>query len=130
MRTLTTTVARVLFAVPFAIFGLFHFMGASQMAGMVPLPGGVFWVYFTGAALIAAAIAIMFNIMGKLASLLLALMLLIFILSIHLPGVIGAADQQAMQQSMMSLLKDMGLMAGALTYAGIFASEVPERKVA
>ena len=45
MKLLTTTVARYVFAIPFGIFGLFHFMNASQMAGMVPLPGGVVWVY-------------------------------------------------------------------------------------
>ncbi|RMF61025.1 MAG: DoxX family protein, partial [Calditrichaeota bacterium] len=35
MQTLTTTVARVLFALPFGIFGLFHLMNGSQMSGMV-----------------------------------------------------------------------------------------------
>ena len=43
MKILTTTIARIIFAIPFLIFGLNHFMKADMMAGMVPsfLPGGV-----------------------------------------------------------------------------------------
>ena len=37
---------------------VFHIMGADKMAGMVPIPGGVFWVYFTGVAMIAAGVSI------------------------------------------------------------------------
>ena len=51
-----------LFALPMAVFGIMHFMAGEAMAGMVPIPGGVIWVYLTGAALIAAAVAI---IIGK-----------------------------------------------------------------
>jgi len=120
MKTLTTTVARILFALPFGIFGLLHFMGAEGMAGMVPIPGGVIWIYITGIALIAAAIAIIAKKMGKLACLLLALLLLIFILAIDAPGL---GNEATMQMSMMSLLKNIGLMGGALTYAGIFSEE-------
>lgn len=58
MQMLTSTVARILFALPFLVFGLMHFVGADSMAGMVPVPGGVFWVYLTGVAMVAAAVAI------------------------------------------------------------------------
>ncbi len=119
MKALTTNVARILFAVPFLIFGLLHFMNGSAMAGMVPsfIPGGVFWVYLVGIALIAASVSIMTQKMAKMASLGLAAMLAVFILTIHLPGVMNEAT---MQMSMPNLLKDLGLMAGALTWAGIF----------
>ncbi len=123
MKILTTLVARILFGAPFAIFGLFHFMAASKMANMVPLPGGQFWVYVTGVALIAASIAILSKKMGKIAMLLLALMLIIFVVTIHIPSVMGAESQQAMMQSMTNLLKDIALAGGALTYAGIFETE-------
>src|SRR5258708_24216225 len=85
MKTLTTTLGRVLFALPFAIFGLSHFFEARAMAGYVPVPGGVFWVYFTGLALIAGSIGILTKIMGKWAALGLAALLATFILTIHLP---------------------------------------------
>lgn len=119
MKTLTTKVARILFAMPFGIFGLMHLMGADKMTGMVPIPGGAFWVYITGLALMAAAIAIIINKKGKMASLLLALMLLMFIMMIHIPGAVNAANDQLMMMAMSSMLKDLGLMGGALTYAGI-----------
>ena len=44
----------------------------------------------------------------------------IFILALHVPGL---GDEATMQMSMVSLLKDMGLMAGALIYAGIFSEQ-------
>ena len=112
MQLLTKTVSRYLFAIPFIIFGIFHFMNAGGMAGMVPgwLPGGVFWVYLTGLALIVAPISLFIGKKDKLAMLLLALMLVIFALLVHLPG--G-------QSSMPNLLKDLSLAGAALTWAGL-----------
>ncbi len=107
-----TGLGKYLFALPILVFGLFHFMNAQGMAGMVPLPGGVFWVYLTGVALLAAGVAILLGKYDKLAAVLLGLMLVIFALSIHLPGVMGGN-----QSSMPSLLKDLAMAGGALMYA-------------
>lgn len=111
-------VGRYLFALPFGIFGLFHFMNAGQMAGMVPIPGGVFWVYLTGIALLAACISILFEKKARLACILLGVMLLIFVLTIHLPGVLGEGGQTAMTM----LLKDTVMAGGAWVLAGQFTS--------
>ena len=118
-EVLTTTVARYLYAIPFRIFGVMHFINGSQMAGYVPsfIPGGVFWVYLVGVALIAACVSIIIEKYTKLACLLLALLLIIFVLSMHLPGIIGAADDAAMAAAMSSLLKDSALAGGALLLA-------------
>jgi len=129
MKALTTTVARILFAIPFGIFGLLHFMNASMMKGYVPIPGGVFWVYLTGIALLAACISILTGKMGKLSSLLLAAFLAIVILTIHIPGLMKAADQTAMAMTMTNFLKDIALMGAALTYSGIFAEQESGAKV-
>lgn len=51
MELLTSKISRYLYAIPFILFGVFHFLGAGDMAGMVPIPGGVFWVYLTGLAI-------------------------------------------------------------------------------
>ncbi len=115
MQVLTTTVARILFAVPFVIFGLFHFMNGAAMAGMVPVPGGVFWVYFTGAAMVAAGVAILAGQYARLACLLLALLLLIYVVTVHLPGAI-----EGNQQAITSLLKDLALAGGALAVGNQF----------
>jgi len=106
---------KFLLALPLAVFGVFHFLGANDMAGMVPsyLPGGVIWVYLTGAALVAASAAILLDKMAKLACVLLAVMLVVFVLTIHLQGAMSG-DQSATA----SLLKDLAIAGGALIYAG------------
>jgi len=116
---LTNTIARVLFALPLGIFGLLHFMNSGGMSMMVPsfIPGGVFWVYVTGIALLAAAVAIIINRrFASLAALLLGVMLLIFALTIHLPGVM---NPEMMMSAMPNLLKDTALAGGAFAFAGI-----------
>ena len=120
MKLITTVLARVLFSLPIAIFGIFHFMDAEGMAEMVPswIPGGVFWVYLTGLALIVAAVSIISNKKAKLASLLLAALLFIFVLLIWIPQ-LGSYHEQEAMTAMSMLLKDIGLIGGALIIAGI-----------
>ncbi len=120
--TLTGKIARIIFAVPFAIFGIFHFMNAGAMSGMLPgWPFAEILVYFTGLCLIAAAFAIIFNKYARLASLLLALLLLIIVLFVHMPGL---SDPDMMQRSMSAILKDVSLLGGALMVAGILDNNV------
>lgn len=110
-------IGRIMFAVPFAIFGMMHFMAAGDMAGMVPawVPGGVFWVYVTGLALAAAAVSLITKKHIYLASLLLAVLLIVFVLTVHLPSMMGGN-----QMAMPSIMKDMSLAGGALLIAGLF----------
>ncbi len=105
---------RYIFAIPFLIFGIMHFMNADAMAGMTPF-GGVAMVYITGLALVAAAISIFIGKLDKLACVLLALMLILFVILIHAPGL---GDEATMQSSMSGLLKDFALAGGALLCAG------------
>ena len=113
MTVLTGSVPRIAFAVVMGIFGLFHFTGGEAMAGMVPIPGGIIWVYITGLALIAAAVSIITGKMAKTGSLLLGIMLLIFALTIHLPSVLDGN-----QASMFNFLKDITLASCALIISG------------
>ena len=115
-----TTIGRILYAVPFAIFGMMHFMMGSAMAGMVPsfVPGGVFWVYLTGLALLAATVSIITKKQIVLTTLLLGALMFIFVLTIHLPALIGG-DQMAMS----SVLKDISLGGAALYLAGVYSKE-------
>ena len=110
MEFLTKTLGRIIFALPFAVFGFMHLSAGKNMAGMVPVPGGVFWIYFTGIALIAASLGIIFKY-AKYALLGLALLLVLFALTIHLPGLPA-------QSSLLSFLKDLALAGAALTLAG------------
>ena len=110
-QILSHGVLRVIFAIPFAVFGIMHLMKADMMQGMVPsyVPGGVIWVYITGALLIVGAAGLILNKSAQLAGLLLGGLMLVFILTIHLPHFLGG-DQSAMG----SLMKDLALMGAAL----------------
>ena len=106
---------KYIFAIPFLVFGLFHFMNAEAMSAMAP--GGKIVVYISGVALILAAVSIVIGKLDKLACLLLALLLLLIIALVHVPGMMNAADEMAKQASMSMMLKDIGLMGGALLAA-------------
>lgn len=107
-------IGKYLYAIPMVIFGLFHFLNATAMAGMVPIPGGVFWIYLTGLSLILAGISIIIQKLDEWSSFLLAVMLLVFVLTIHLPGVLAGGEMA--QMYMTNLLKDLALAGGALIY--------------
>jgi uncharacterized membrane protein len=83
--------ARWTYALALPMFGLHHFLanGATQA---VPawLPFRVEWLYLTGAAHIAAGIALLLGIVPRLAATLEAIMIGAFVLLVHVPGVIGA----------------------------------------
>lgn len=109
-----TQAAVVLYAIIWALFGINHLLNAGEMAGMVPLPGGAFWVYLTGVAMILAAVAIIFNIQARLAGYLLAVMLLVFIFMVHVPGLM-----KGNLMAPVSILKDLGLLCAAIIIANI-----------
>ncbi len=120
MDTLTKKGGRIIFGIPFLVFGMLHLMNASDMAGMINnLPAAEFFVYLSGIGLLLGGIAIIINKYSHLAALLLALELLLFILLIHIPGLMNAPNDMAMQMAMSNFLKDFGLMGGALVIAGI-----------
>lgn len=110
---------RYIFTIPLIMFGINHLTMADLMAGMVPVPGGAFWVYFTGVAMLAAAVAIITNFkgLGSLAAFLAGVLILVYVLAIHLPGVISAKDALARMTPMMATLKDLGMVGGAWAIA-------------
>ncbi len=119
MDKLLSHIGRIIFAIPFLLFGANHLMSAGQMAPMVPayIPGGVFWIYFTGAAMVLAALAIITGNKGRIACFGLAVMLLVFIVTVHFPGL---SNPQMKMMSMINLLKDTALMGACLFMAGTF----------
>lgn len=116
LSALTGPVARVLFALPFFVFGISHFAMPGQLAGTVPefLPGSVVWVYATGVVHLAASTAIMANRLVRAAGVLLAVMLLTFVATIHLPALLGTGGAGT---AMTNVLKDTALAGGALLAA-------------
>src|SRR4051812_26541143 len=82
---------QILFALPWIVFGIQHFMYAEFVATLVPafMPFKLFWAYFTGLAMIETANSFIFNKLSALAAILLAAMLIGFILLIHVFTVSG-----------------------------------------
>lgn len=114
-----TTIGRILFALPFGVFGLNHFLMIDFFTEQFSffIPGTGFSILLTGAGLILASISIIIKKYIKLACLLLALMLFIFIAAIHIPKLF---DEGTRVMAMFALLKDTALMGGALMIAGIY----------
>jgi len=108
---------RILFGLPMAVFGIMHFINGGMMTGMVWLPGGIFWVYLTGVALIAAAISFTVNKYTLWAAWGLVLFLFLTAFTVHLPGWVGGNAS-----SMSGFLKDASLMGAALYFTGVFSN--------
>jgi uncharacterized membrane protein len=75
-------------AVPLAMFAMEHFLAAHALAQIVPkwLPGPLFWTYFVGAALLAAAISFIAWRCIRWSAALLALLFLIIVATVDLPN--------------------------------------------
>ncbi len=117
-ENLAISLGRILFAVPFLIFGILHFLQGGAMAGVVPswMPGSVIWVYLTGAANLAAGLSIALDRYVRVAAIALVAMLVLFIVTVHLPGVLAEGSSQ---MALTNLLKDVGLAGGALMLLGL-----------
>jgi len=74
-----------------AAFAAEHFLSARNLMGMVPkwLPGPLFWTYFFGAALLAAAVSFLAWRWVRWSGLLLALFFLIIVVTLDLPNVLS-----------------------------------------
>jgi uncharacterized membrane protein len=129
-----TTIGRILFALPFGILGLNHFLMKSYYLGMVStfIPGGGYTIIITGLALIAACISIIAKKYIQLSCMLLALLLFIFILTIHVPALFDPTEVTILSMhtkfstlAFIELLKDASLMGGALMIAGMYKDDKP-----
>lgn len=121
-----TTAGRFLFAIPFALFGLNHFLMLDYYLGMLTsfIPFGAYTIVLTGLLLIGISISIMTRLYIKQAAYTLAALLLIFILAIHVPNLLSADDRTV---ALITLLKDTSLLGGSLMIAGI-CQEKPASK--
>jgi uncharacterized membrane protein len=75
-------------AVALAIFSAEHFLAARELSVIVPrwMPGSLFWTYFVGAALLAAAISFLAWRYVRWSAALLAVLFLIIVATIDLPN--------------------------------------------
>jgi len=123
-----TTIGRILFALPFAVFGINHFLMMDYYMGILTsfIPKTGFIMILTGIMLILASISIITKKFVTISTLLLALLLFVFIVTIHLPHLVHGVDTTT---TLIALLKDISLMGGSLMIAGIYSEEqTPNKK--
>ena len=82
------TLGNLCFAVPLAVFGTLHLFAPDFVKDLVPkyMPGRMFWVYFVGVALIAAALSIATKIGVRWSGLLVGIMMFMFVGMLYLPS--------------------------------------------
>lgn len=115
------TLGRTFVAAALAAFGTEHMFAAKFIMLGVPawMPFRLFWAYFVGAALIAAALSLALNRCVKWSSLLAAIMILIFVLTIHIPNTIALPhDRFLWIVSARDLCFSAGMAALAASYWG------------
>jgi len=83
---------RVALAVPIAVFGSEHLTSPRAIMQLVPvwMPGKLFWTYFVGVALIAAALSFIFRVGIRWSATLLGIMFFCFVAMMDLPASIAA----------------------------------------
>jgi uncharacterized membrane protein len=103
-------------AAPLATFGADHLILAPLVARMIPpwIPLHLFWAYFVGVALLAAAVSLVLGKHVRLSSTLLGVMFVLFVLSMHLPNAVAnPGDRFAWAVA----LRDLAFGGGALAFA-------------
>jgi uncharacterized membrane protein len=104
------------FAFTMAVFGAQHFTVGKFVAMLVPkwIPWHLFWTYFIGTALIAAALSIVTRIQARLSASLLGLMLFLFVVLMHIPNLLGHAYDRI---QLATVFRDLSFSGGALAFA-------------
>jgi putative oxidoreductase len=117
-----TTIGRILFALPFALFGINHFLMTDYYVGMLTsfIPFGAYTIILTGIMLIITSISIITKQYVRFSTLVLAFLLFMFIVTIHIPHLIQGRDTTI---TLIALLKDISLLGGSLMIAGIYSGK-------
>ena len=82
----------ILFSLTIISFSIDHFLYAKQAADYVPswVPYHLFWMYFTGTALIGSGLAIILKMKSGAIATLLGIMILAWFIMLHIPRVIAS----------------------------------------
>jgi uncharacterized membrane protein len=104
-------------AVALAMFATEHFLAAHGLSGIVPrwLPGALFWTYFVGVALLAAAVSLIAWRCVRWSASLLALLFFIIVATVDLPNLPGHIHERLFWTLTM---RETCFAAGAMVLAG------------
>jgi uncharacterized membrane protein YphA (DoxX/SURF4 family) len=96
---LATCAGRHFFAVMLFIYGIDHFLYAGFVHTLVPgwIPYPLFWNYFSGVALLSAAVSIATGWWLRLSGTLLACMLFSWLLILHIPKMLATTNDNGIQ---------------------------------
>ena len=110
----------IFIAVSLAVFAPEHFGGPMRVSDMVPswMPAHLFWAYFVGCALFAAATSVTLRKFVRLSSTLLGLMFFLFVCMMHVPNALAdPKDRFAWAYA----LRDLSFAGGAWALAGLYS---------
>ncbi len=104
-------------AVALAIFAAEHFLDAKDLSTIVPrwMPGALFWTYFVGAGLLAAAISLIAWRYVRWSATLLALLFLIIVATVDLPNLREHAQERFFW---ILTMRESAFAGGAMVLAG------------
>ena len=104
-------------AAPLAVFGTEHLLASRSIMQIVPswMPAPLFWTYFVGLALFAAAASFIARRHLRWSALLLAIMFFIFVLTMDVPGVIADAKHRL---NWTLMLRETAFAGGPLALSG------------
>lgn len=107
---------KIFYFLPLAVFGVMHFVFPHYFEFLVPkfIPGGIFWIYFSGAILTSTSLAIIFGIIPRIASFCLILFVITFIITVDIPGFVSGDEDH--YRFFISFLKDLSLCGGTFLF--------------
>jgi uncharacterized membrane protein YphA (DoxX/SURF4 family) len=116
----------VFVAAPLAAFAGEHLAGARVLMQGVPpwMPARLFWVYFVGIALLAAALSLALKRCVRWSAPLLTLLFFLFVLSIHVPGVVAHPNDRIRWAV---VLRDSAFACGGLALTGFTTQQANPR---
>ncbi len=123
-----TNIGRILFAIPFGLFGINHFLMMDYYTGMLTsfIPLGAYTIILTGIMLIATSISIIIKKFVRILHIIAGCPAICFYCNnTYSSSFITEADKTI---TIIALLKDISLMGGSLMIAGIYSEEVQSGK--
>lgn len=117
------SLGRWFFALPFVVFGVFHFTDAQHFAeNIVPsfFPAKLMLVYLTGLTMLICGTLLLLGKFDKLAAIILSLLMLAFVVMVYLPNTFSDVTRAA---AVPRLVNNLALAGAAMLYAKYVATD-------